>query len=233
MKTLFITGTDTSVGKTYVTARLAYTLRTAGLRVGAYKPACSGAVRGNNGGWIWEDAETLAAAITPGFPIDWVCPQRFVAPLAPPFAAMAEGRRADSTLLRTGMNVWQGQVDVLLVEGAGGWLSPLCDDGTNGDLAQDLGVPVLIVAANRLGVINHTLLTVQAVRSRGLSLVGVLLNDCSQTADDLSRESNLAGLQQFADVPIWGPVPYVPPSTTLAGRFDWTKLAQQLNLLKS
>lgn len=208
MTGLFITGTDTGVGKTYVTCRLARQLRAQGVRTGIYKPACSGAQRHpETGSWNWPDVEALSAALDHDFPRALISPQCFLAPLAPPVAAQQEGRRVDPGLLRSGADAWRGRVDVLLVEGAGGWLSPVTDTETIADLAHDLGFPVLVVAANRLGVINQTLLTVQSIHARKLTVAGVLLNDV--TADgDASREGNLPLLNRHLREPIWGPLSF-------------------------
>lgn len=208
MNGLFITGTDTGVGKTYVTCRLARQLRAQGVRVGIYKPACSGAQRHpETGEWQWSDVEVLSAALAHEFPRALICPQTFVAPLAPPVAAQQEGRRVDPGLLRSGAEAWQELVDVLLVEGAGGWLSPVTDEETVADLASDVGFPVLVVAANRLGAINQTLLTVQSVHARKLAVAGVLLNNVSPD-DDASREGNLHLLRRHLRDPIFGPLSF-------------------------
>ncbi len=198
---LFITGTGTEVGKTYVGALIAKQLVEAGVRVGVYKPVASGCLT-EGGQIISEDAVMLwEAAGKPGS-LDLVCPQRFMAPIAPPLAAREEGKRVDSKKLRTGVEAWRELCDVLLIEGAGGLMSPLSDDDYNADLALDLGVPLLIVAANRLGVMNDTLqtaitATVMIDPSNGheLKVAGVVLNDvsakgdesCSSNADELAR----------------------------------------------
>ncbi|MCA9052014.1 MAG: dethiobiotin synthase [Planctomycetaceae bacterium] len=201
MKTLFVTGTDTSVGKTFVSAILIRTLRRAGLRAGAYKPVCSGAVLNRSGVPVWEDVEQLAAALTDDFsgnPANQpeepaaalrqrICPQRFLAPLAPNVAARLEDRTVDDALLRTACRAWEGSADYLLIEGAGGFLSPVSAESDVGDLAADCASSVLIVAANRLGVINHTRLTVEAVQARHLSVAAVVLNDVRPPATSASE----------------------------------------------
>jgi dethiobiotin synthetase len=172
---VFITGTDTGVGKTWVASWLAKRLAETGLRVGVYKPVCSGAVM-TPAGPVWDDVERLYDALGKAFPREWICPQTFMAPLAPPHAARLERRMVNQQLLTEGAELWEGHVDVLLIEGAGGWLSPIADGMTNADVAKSLGARVLIVGANRLGVINHTRLTVESVRRAGARLVGVVLN---------------------------------------------------------
>jgi len=158
---LFFTGTDTGVGKTYVAGLVARALRAAGQRVGVYKPAASGCRR-EGGELVSDDALVLwEAAGQPGT-LECVCPQRFAAPLAPHLAARAEGRQLDPDLLRRGLDYWQAASDVILVEGAGGLLSPLGDDQYVADLAHDFGFPLVIVSRNALGTINHTLQTLCA-----------------------------------------------------------------------
>jgi dethiobiotin synthetase len=186
-KGLFITGSDTGVGKTVVAAAIIRAVRAAGMRVGAYKPAVSGAMRDALGRPLWEDIEALAAAVGGPVSANWICPQRFLAPLAPHLAARAEGASIDESLLVTGAGVWAaagvqggespGGVEALVVEGAGGILSPLSDRLLNVDVAVEFGYPVVIVSRQGLGAINRSLLAVEATRSRGLVVAAVVLNE--------------------------------------------------------
>ena len=121
---LFIAGTNTGVGKTHVAAMIARALAASGRRVGVYKPAASGC-REAAEGLIADDAVALWEAAGQPLTLAQVCPQRFLAPLAPPRAALAEGRRVDAALLRTGLEPWLAASDVVVVEGAGGLMSPL------------------------------------------------------------------------------------------------------------
>lgn len=161
---LFITGNDTEVGKTYVTALIARELVRAGHRVGVYKPAASGC-RMVEGRLVADDALTVwEAAGRPGS-LEEVCPQRFLAPLAPHLAAEAEGKRLDEEMLFSGIEIWQKRSDVILVEGAGGLLSPLGRRLYAADLAARFGFPLIVVVPNALGAINQTLLTVCAAEN--------------------------------------------------------------------
>ena len=174
---LFVTGTDTGVGKTYVGAMIARALRAAGHRVGVYKPAASDCRR-VRGELVSDDAVALwEAAGRPGL-LDRVCPQCFSAPLAPHLAARAEGKRLDPELLRRGLEYWRRRSDVILVEGAGGLMSPLGDDEYVADLAYEIGVPLVVVARNALGTINQTLQTLIAAATfrDGLEVAGIVLN---------------------------------------------------------
>ena len=188
---LFITGTGTGVGKTYVGALVARALRDAGVRVGVYKPVASGCER-LDGRLVSPDAFALwEAAGRPGT-IEHVCPQMYAAPLAPHLAARAEGRRVDSKLLRKGFEYWRETSEVVLVEGAGGLMSPLSDEDYTADLAAELGFPLVVVAANELGVINATLQTLitAATYCDGLDVAGIVLNSASRRENDASVESN-------------------------------------------
>jgi len=205
MKTLLVTGTDTNVGKTWVTCLLLKQLRGEGVRVGAYKPVCSGAEFLESGP-VWQDVENLRQALGGQHDVDQICPQRFRAAVAPNVAARMENSSVDDRMLRTGVEAWRGQCDYLIVEGAGGLLCPISDKTTVADLAVDLELQILIVASNRLGVINHSLLTVEVARQRGLSIAGVVLNDLpNRSPDDLAAdESNVNQLAHWMpDIPLF------------------------------
>ena len=174
---LFITGTDTGVGKTYVAALVVRALAAQGRRVGVYKPVASGCRREGDR-LVSEDALSLwQAAGRPG-ELEQVCPQRFAAPLAPHLAARAEGARVDPEQLRRGLDYWLDRSDIVLVEGVGGLMSPLTDDDYVADLAYELGYPLVVVARNALGAINQTLQTLIAASTfrRGLPIAGIVLN---------------------------------------------------------
>lgn len=199
---LFITGTDTGVGKTHVACGIIRILREQGLRVGAYKPAVTGSCPSPCGP-VWDDITRLQAALGREIAPERVCPQRFHSPLAPPVAARLEGRGVDAALLRRGIDWWHDQADVMIVEGAGGLLSPLTQTESVADVARDLGFPLVVVARLSLGTINHTLLTLEAARHRGLEVAGIILNE-SAAADpaDRSTATNAAELRRRCDVPI-------------------------------
>jgi dethiobiotin synthetase len=200
---LFITGTDTGVGKTYVAALIAASLYRSGRRVGVYKPAASGC-RLKGGTMVSDDAAILwEAAGRPGS-LDQVCPQRFLAPLAPHLAAREEGARLDSALLRQGLEPWQANSEVIVVEGAGGLMSPLGEGEYVADLAHDLGFPLVIVAPNRLGAINQTLQTLATAATfrDGLPVAGIVLNHPTLAKGDASITSNRHELAVRAAAPI-------------------------------
>jgi dethiobiotin synthetase len=220
---LFITGTGTGVGKTYVAALMARALRAAGRRVGVYKPAASGC-RTESGRLISPDAFLLwEAAGRPG-DIMQVCPQAFTAPLAPHLAARLEGRSVDPRLLRAGLDYWKEHSDFVLVEGSGGLLSPVSDEDYNADLAAEFGYPLVIVSANELGTINATLQTLTAARTFGrrLPVAGIVLNWPQHRPEDPSTESNRDELVRRCDVPLLAEVRY---GGELEDDVDWWALA--------
>ena len=195
MRGLFITGTDTGVGKTYVAALIARQLVAAGYRVGVYKPVASGCRR-VEGKYVADDAVQLwQAAGRPGT-LEHVCPQRFAAPLASPLSAQAEGKEVDANRLRDGLEFWENVCDIVLVEGAGGLMSPISDDDYNADLAIDFGYPLVVVAPNVLGTINATLQTLIAASTYGVGLevCGIVLNGQSQLPDKATGAGNLVEL---------------------------------------
>jgi dethiobiotin synthetase len=206
---LFITGTSTEVGKTHVAAMIARQLVREGRRVGVYKPVASGCRKAADG-LVADDAVQLwEAAGRPG-ELTRVCPQRFLAPLAPSRAAAVEGRRVDSALLRSGLDYWRTVSDIILVEGAGGLMSPLSDDDYNVDLAAEFGFPLVIVAANELGVINATLQTLITAKAHvpKLPIAGIVLNQPALREDDASLASNAEELAARCDVPLLATVAY-------------------------
>jgi dethiobiotin synthetase len=204
LRGLFVTGTDTNVGKTHVAGTIIRCLRQAGHRVGAYKPACSGAITDATGRVQWDDIERLRSALEVDCPDDLICPQRFLAPLAPPMAAQAEGRHVDFDLLVKGAELWHRRADVLIVEGAGGLLAPVAESKTVADLAMSVGYPLVIVARCGLGTINHTLLTVEAARHRGLLVAGIVLNQSPLEDDVALAESNAVVIESYGQVPVLG-----------------------------
>lgn len=201
---LFFTGTGTGVGKTYVAAGVAEQWGRSGVRVGAYKPVASGCHRTAEGRLVNADAVRLHQAINGRFALDQVCPQLFEAPLAPPTAAAAEGREVDEQLLARGFHAMAADCDVVIVEGAGGLMSPLSRRMTNLDLARQLQLPLVVVADNRLGVINNCLLTVTVARQIGaLSVAAIVLSEPSSDSD-ASRSTNLSDLGRWIeDTPVF------------------------------
>jgi dethiobiotin synthetase len=221
---LFIAGTNTEVGKTHVAAMIARDLVASGRRVGVYKPAASGCRREGDA-LVADDAMQLwEAAGRPGT-LEQVCPQRFLAPLAPHRAAHEEGRRVDPALLRAGIEFWRSTSEIVLVEGAGGLMSPLSDDDYNIDLAAEFGYPLVIVAANELGVINQVLQTVITAQTRAPSLpiAGIVLNQAARRVGDASLASNAEEIATRSPAPLLATVAY--GATAFDASVDWFALA--------
>ena len=189
---LFVTGTDTGVGKTHNVVQLLRLLRASGLRCAGMKPICCG---------DRSDAELLLAQSSEGLTIDQINPVWLRTPAAPLTAAKIENREISVPSLLLAFTALQAQVDLVLVEGVGGWLVPITAEYFMSDLAVALALPVLMIAQNKLGCINHTLLTLEAVRIRGLKCVGVVLNELPGLADT-ATVTNAEVLGQLCGVPI-------------------------------
>lgn len=203
---LLITGTDTDVGKTFVSVGLLRALRQRGLRVGGYKPVCSGVL--TEAPQRWHDIEALWSALDGEFPRERIGPQCFDAAVAPPVAATREGRAVDRELLVTGARWWTDHVDALLIEGAGGLLCPITQEETLADIAVDFGYPLLIVARASLGTVNHTLLTIEVARTRGLAIQGVVLNMPAGPVDREFAAENAEEISRRGNVPLPAIVPF-------------------------
>lgn len=160
-----------------------------------------------------------------------ICPQCFTLPAAPPVAARLENREVSSSLLKSAHDWWQDHVDLLLVEGVGGWLCPLTKTSLVADFAQDCGWPVVIVAPRGLGALNHTLLTVEAVRSRHLPLAGIILNEHCAPSGSIAEQTNPAELARLTDVPILSLVEFDASKMLRQpgsqDTIDWEQIASQ------
>ena len=219
MRGLFVTGTDTGVGKTRVATALAHALATRGLRVHARKPVESG-VDAREGPL---DAQALQAAAGGHEPLERVCPLRLRAPLSPERAAALEGVALELDDLVASARAGTADDGFVLVEGAGGFLSPIARAALNADFASTLALPVLIVAADRLGTLNHTLLTVEAVHARGLDIAGVVLNAPDEAASE--------GMDNAADLARWLGRPVLRFAHGRAAGAPWVDEAAQLDAL--
>jgi len=203
MRGLFVTATDTGVGKTEVACALLAGARAAGLDVVGLKPAQSGVVPGEP-----SDAERLGAAADWAEPPEVVCPYTFTAPLAPAVAARLAGREISFAAIVDLVRAVAARHAAVIVEGAGGLLAPLTARESYADLAVALGLPVLVVARAGLGTVNHTALTVEALRARGLALAGVVLNRVAPE-DDPSVAHNAAEIARVTAREPVGPLPFV------------------------
>jgi dethiobiotin synthetase len=204
---LFFTGTDTDVGKTFVTACVARVLRGQGHAVSVSKPVATGARRSGDR-WVCADTVRLAAAAGEE---DWeaVTPWAFPDPVAPPVAARRRGTALTLADLAAAVRRRERPGATLLVEGVGGLLCPLTDGETVADLAAVVGLPLVIVARRSLGTLNHTLLTVEVARGRGLRVAGVVVNETAP-AEGLAEQTNVDELRRRLAVPLLTVVPYQP-----------------------
>jgi dethiobiotin synthetase len=204
MTGLFITGTDTGVGKTVVSCALARGLREAGVDVGVMKPVETGVPASGP-----EDARALIRAADSKDGIDLVCPLQFATPAAPEAAAAAEGRGTVTDFvprIRRAYSTLSDRHAFMLVEGAGGILVPFDEKTTMADVAKQLGLPVLIVARASLGTINHTQLTLEACETRGLDVLGVVLSHATGALSDADAK-NLEVLKRALGIRLIGEVP--------------------------
>lgn len=208
----FVTGTDTGVGKTTISSGLLFSLRRQGHTVAALKPVETGCPRDpKTGELVPEDALLLrtAAGLDP-LPLSAVVPYRYPLPVTPKVAAQHEGIPISLAAIRDAYAKLRGRAPrLLLVEGAGGLLSPLTESHVGADLARELGLPLLVIARASLGTINHTLLTVNEAHRRGLSVAGIVLNRTSETRG-ADEESNAAEIQRLTQAPLLGTVEHLP-----------------------
>jgi dethiobiotin synthetase len=212
MRGLLVIGTDTSVGKTEVSCALVANARAAGLDVVGMKPAQSGVVPGEP-----SDAERLRDASDRVEPLEAICPYSFTAPLAPAVAARVEGRPVSLEVIVAAAHALAARHAAVLVEGAGGLLVPLTDSETYADLAVALALPVLVVARAGLGTVNHTALTLEALRRRGLEVAAIVLNRAS-APDDPSVPYNAAEIARLTHREPLATLPYEPDIARRAAR---------------
>lgn len=194
MKGFFVTGTDTGVGKTYVSRLILelWSREIGASEVVGFKPVCCGGR---------EDAEILQAAGNPGVDLDDINPVWLKSPAAPYAASLIENKPVSLVTIMATFQCLGSRHQRVLVEGAGGWEVPVSRESTMANLAMDMGLPVLIVVNNRLGALNHTILTVNAVKASGLECAGIVLNHVEAERDSASI-SNRALLEEILQVPI-------------------------------
>lgn len=198
---LFVTGTDTGVGKTLVSAALVRGFAQRGYRAAGLKPVASGCRREGEG-LVSEDAELLRASANVELPQTIVNPYAFEPPVAPHIAAQRAGRVIDFDRIRHAYSQAAQLAEVLVVEGVGGFRVPLNDDQDTADLAVSLGLPVVLVVGMRLGCLNQALLSAEAILARGLPLAGWVANCVDPGMPE--RDGNIAALQRRVPAPCIG-----------------------------
>ncbi len=209
---LLITGTDVAVGKTLIGCALAFAAHARGMRVGVMKPIETGC---REVGGILEpaDARGLAYAAASDLPIDLICPYRYRSPFAPPAAAEADGvAPPDLFEIAEAYRKIAARSDFVIVEGSGGLATPIAWGKDSTDLARTLNLDIVIVAANRPGCLNASMLTIHRARSRALGIIGVILNDVD-AASSRAAETDLESLRKMTDVLVLGRVRFKQPVT--------------------
>jgi dethiobiotin synthetase len=207
-----VTGTDTGVGKTTVSAGLAAELARRGLPVGVMKPFATGA-RTVGGRLVSDDALLLQAAARVDDPLELINPVCLKPPLAPEMAARVARRPITPKTVWSAYQILSQKHRPMVVEGVGGLLVPLFTGFTVADLAKRLRLPLLIVTRPALGTLNHTALTVHAARSQGLRILGLVINQAVRARKGLAERLNPAALERLTGVPVLGEVPYLGTRT--------------------
>lgn len=198
---VFVTGTDTGVGKTLVACAIARGLRARGVDVGVMKPIETGVgIEGPR------DAIALREAAGASDPLELVCPFAFALPAAPTIAAAVEGREIDLAAIQNAFAELASRHEILVVEGAGGLLVPAAKGASMADLARGFGFPLLVVARAELGTINHTLLTLEAAAARGLAVAGVVVSHSGGALSSADGE-NLEALREALGETLVGEIP--------------------------
>ncbi|AIX50638.1 dethiobiotin synthase [Pantoea eucrina] len=218
MKRWFITGTDTEVGKTVASGALLQAASAAGLRTAGYKPIASGCEMTAEG---VRNSDALALQRYSSVPLRYeqVNPLAFMEPTSPHIVSAEEGRPIDFAQLSAGLRSVEAQAEWLLVEGAGGWFTPLSETQTYADWVIAEQLPVILVVGVKLGCINHAMLTAAAIKAAGLPLAGWIANDI-QPPGKRHREY-IASLRQRIDAPFLGEIPWLASGTEQAtcGRY--------------
>lgn len=201
MAGIFITGTDTEIGKTAITAGLAAFLKNKNHDVGVMKPISAGGR---------EDALLLQKAANVNDSLDHINPICLRDPLSPNVAANRENKTLDLDLIYSTYQTLSQQHDIMLVEGVGGLLVPLTDNFLVSDLAVSLKLPLIIVARAALGTINHTLLTIEAAQKRNVSILGIIYNTLSPGPPDLAAQTSPEVVTRISGIPSLGTMPFAP-----------------------
>jgi dethiobiotin synthetase len=228
---LFVTATDTGVGKTVIAGAIAHHLARHGVRVAVCKIAATGCVHRREG-LVSEDAEYLAACADAPHSLETICPQCFIDPLAPAVSAEREKRELDWSAIDRALQYMARDSQAIIVEGVGGIMVPMDRQHTVLDVAAWLGLPSIIVARPALGTINHTLLTAAALKGRGLKVKGVVINRYPTDTPGLAEETNPRAIEKYGKLSVLTIVPesaHIGPPPPLSiveaiDRVDWREI---------
>lgn len=219
----FLTGTDTEIGKTFITCALLHKAAHSGYKAAGLKPVAAGTDEAG----LNDDVENIRVASNVALPLRTSNHYCFAAAVAPHIAAAEQGVAIEFARIRETLDTALTQADFIIIEGVGGFKVPLGTDGDSADLAVALGLPVILVVGMRLGCINHALLTADAIKQRGLHLAGWVANRIDPA---MSRfEENLATLKSALTAPLLGVVPH-NPANGYAGAADYLQLPGRTDL---
>lgn len=216
---IFVTGTDTDVGKTVVTAGLAAVMQSLGYKAGVYKPFQSGAEE-KNGFLVSPD---LAYVKKLDFYVETLCTYLLKPPTAPYTAAERDGVQINLSSITREFQTLKQNCETVIVEGAGGLMVPVTKDKLMGDIAKLIDIPLLIVAKPDLGTINHTLLTINYAKELGLDIAGIIINKYPQGTNDIAIKTAPGLIEEYSGVNILGIIPEIPD-------FELTKPGELINV---
>jgi dethiobiotin synthetase len=234
---LFITGTDTGVGKTLIAGAIAKILSQKGKNAGVFKPIATGCKKTKNG-FVSEDAEFLAHCIDNKLGLDVINPVKFEKPAAPFACEKAENRKVDFVKIAIAYNHICSKTDFVIVEGIGGIKVPITKNIDVLALAKAFNLPVVVVTRSKLGTINHTLLTIDAVRQTGLLLAGIIINGYDEKTKDFAERTNAAIIKEVGKVEFMAVVPFDDTTnmekfvigqkvTNVLQSIDWLKIIEK------
>lgn len=229
-KKIFITGTDTEIGKTLVSTTLMSALRKMKHRVSGFKPIAAGCEY-HHGVWGNEDALALQQAANVELSYQDVNPYALPIPSSPHIAAQAEGINIDVQALNRALLKHSASAEITIIEGAGGWRVPISEQGFLSDWVRQEKIPVIVVVGVRLGCLNHALLTYESIKKDGVKLLGWVANCVDPEFNDI--DDNIAFLEQHLPIPLLGVIPYLrhEQPSSLEQYLDLALLTESLDLI--
>ncbi len=243
MNGFFITGTDTEIGKTLLTSLLALGLLKHDVNCCPVKPIATGGVL-YEGRRISEDALFYKKIIPIGESLSQLNPFCLIRPASPHFVAEIENQSFDLPHIFQKLQNLSEKYEFLLIEGIGGWLVPLTYNYLVADFAKDIGLPVILISANKLGTINHTLLTLESIRGRGIEPMGVIFTKLSPDSDPDLEKNNVETVRKIGKTEIIGKIPYLHPHLfdeknahmlwkEVQNTIQWNKIIESINTHKT